>query len=565
MQRATGERRGVFVVATGGPGASGIAEADLRVAGLPVEVTEHYDVVFFDQRGIGLSEPFRCDRTLAADTSGTLDTSSTAAERDEFARESAQLARDCFAEAGVDPADAGRYATRQAAEDLEAFRDWIDADQLVLYGESYGTQLQQTYAAAHPDRVAALVLDGVVDLATDDMTFGLEAALAYSGVLGATLSSCDAQPTCARDAPGSALAQYDALAGQLAAAPQPYAFPLSDGRLDPRELTLEELEQAATWSMSDPWSRQQFQQAVNAAATGNLVPLARLASAAAAADPDTGAVANDPFFSDALYYAVQCADYDVVPAGSTGRAQLDVWLETGRAAGIDQARLDDVFYQDLPCLFWPETGAAPITPPTPSDPPYPLLALTADSDPNTPTQQAERVVARTLGDAALVVQQGGPHVLYGRGEPCVDEAVEQLLSTGRLPGRRTVCPGEVAGVYGPNPPATAAGYADARGAVDAVLDATLGNVTYTWWDGARDLTIGCDAGGTATYALGGDDLRLTLAECAWTADVPVDGELTVAEGGFGDARGSLSLPFAELDLDETQDELTGTFRGAPVG
>jgi len=566
LHRATGASRGVFVTATGGPGSSGISVAADRLAQLPPEITEEYDVVFFDQRGIGSSEPFRCDRTLAGEAGEPLDSTSTAAERDAFAAEAAEFAADCFTEAGVDPADAGRYATRQAVEDLELFREWLGADQLVLYGESYGTQFQQLYAAAHPDRVAALVLDGVVDLATDDLTFWLEAARAYDEVLAGTLVGCDAAQVCAADAPGSAVASYDALAAQLAGAPEAYDFPLADGTTEQRELTLEELQTAATWSMSDPWSREQFAQALNAAGNDNDVPLARLAALGAGADPETGTVYDDPTFSGALYYAVQCADYDVVPPGSTGRAQLDVWLAAAGTAGIDQRRLGSLFYQDLPCLFWPESGALPAPPAAVTDPPYPLLALTADTDPNTPTQQAERVFSRTAGDAALVVQQGGPHVVYGRGDACVDGAVEALLSTGRLAATGVSrCPGTAAGeFYWPNAPATAAGYTEPGATVDALLNATLGNVGFGWWDGTGELEIGCDAGGTARYALAGDSLQVTLAACEWTPETPVDGSFTVDDGGTGEAQGSVELPFAELDFDEGG-ELTGTFRGAPVG
>jgi pimeloyl-ACP methyl ester carboxylesterase len=150
LHRGTVESRGVLVVATGGPGSSGIAAADDRMAGMSPEITEHYDVVFFDQRGAGRAEPFRCDEALASEGTA-VDSTATAAERDEFARDGEAFVRDCFAEAGVDPDDAGRYSTRQAVEDLESFRDWLGAERMVLYGESYGTQFQQTYAAAHPD------------------------------------------------------------------------------------------------------------------------------------------------------------------------------------------------------------------------------------------------------------------------------------------------------------------------------------------------------------------------------------------------------------------------------
>jgi pimeloyl-ACP methyl ester carboxylesterase len=563
LHRGTVDSRGVFVIATGGPGFSGIAEADDRLATMAPEITDHYDVVFFDQRGIGRSEPFRCDRTLSSDTGDPIAPSSTADQRDVFAQHATRLAQDCFAAGGVDPADAGRYATRQAVEDLESFRDWLDADQLVLYGESYGTQFQQAYAAAHPDRVAALILDGVVDLATDDLTFGIEAAQAYSGVLAATLTACDTVRTCAADAPGSAAGQYDALAAQLARGPESYEFPLADGTTEQRELTLEGLQSAAAWSMSDPRTREQLQQALNAAANDNDVPLARIAAAGAGADPDTGVVYDDPAFSTALYYAVECADYDVVPPGSTGRGQLDVWLDAAHTAGIDHARLGEIFYQDVPCLFWPEAGATPPAPAT-AELPYPLLLLTADTDPNTPTQQAQRVFSRAVGDVAMVVQQGGPHVVYGRGVRCVDQAVDTLITTGQLAAAGvTTCPGPVAVPYVQNAPPTAAGYTDAPDSLDLLRAATLGNVGYTGWDRTGELAIGCDAGGSARYELDGHDLHVRLENCAWTPGVPVDGDITVAGGGTGNARGDLKLPFADLTFDGAG-RLSGTFRGAPV-
>lgn len=563
LHRGAVDSRGVLVTAVGGPGDSGIAAADDRLAGMSAAITDHYDVVFFDQRGIGRSEPFRCDRTLS-DHPVDVDSSSSADQRDAFAHDAEQLGLDCFDEAGVAPADAGRYATRQAVEDLESFRDWLDADRLVLYGESYGTQFQQAYAAAHPDRVAALVLDGVVDLATDDLTFATESAQAYSSVLTSTLTACDSTPVCARDAPGGALQQYDALAAQLAAHPRSYGFPLADGTMEQRDLTRADLRSAATWSMSEPSSREQLQRALNAAVEGDDVPLARLAAAGRSADPEDGVVADGPAFADGLYYAIQCADYDVVPPGSTGRAQLDVWLDRGRAAGIDESRPGgNVFYQDLPCLFWPETGA-PAPPAAVTDPPYPLLLLTADTDPNTPTQQAERVFARTVGDAALLVQQGGPHVVYGRGVRCVDQAVERLVTTGQVTAGTSVCPGAVAAPYVPKAPATAAGYSDARDSVDRVLGAMRGNTTFTEWAGNGQLTIGCDAGGTARYAPDGGDVRVTLDACAWTPQVPIDGQVTVAGDGTGDASGTLELPFAHLTLDGAG-RLAGTFRGTPVG
>ena len=73
----------------------------------------------------------------------------------------------CVSETGVDPTALAAYATRQVVEDLDVFRRWLGVETLHLYGESYGTQYVQTYAAAHPDQVAALLVDGPVDLTLD--------------------------------------------------------------------------------------------------------------------------------------------------------------------------------------------------------------------------------------------------------------------------------------------------------------------------------------------------------------------------------------------------------------
>jgi len=51
------------------------------------------------------------------------------------------------------------YATRYAAADLEALRRDLEAPQLSLWGASYGGVLAQDYAARHPDKTYAVILD----------------------------------------------------------------------------------------------------------------------------------------------------------------------------------------------------------------------------------------------------------------------------------------------------------------------------------------------------------------------------------------------------------------------
>jgi pimeloyl-ACP methyl ester carboxylesterase len=59
------------------------------------------------------------------------------------------------------PADVGAWA---AAEELEAVRDRLGVDRLVLFTQSYGTTIAEAYLALHPDRVERAVLDAPLGL-----------------------------------------------------------------------------------------------------------------------------------------------------------------------------------------------------------------------------------------------------------------------------------------------------------------------------------------------------------------------------------------------------------------
>ncbi|MCA0145780.1 alpha/beta fold hydrolase [Blastococcus sp. LR1] len=561
VRKADGESRGVLVTATGGPGSSGILLAESYAASMDPAITDAYDLVLFDQRGIGRSEPFSCDGAIL-NFDAVVDASADDDERDRFARRAEEFAAECFEEAGFSPAEAPLFATRQAAEDLEIFREWYGADRLTLYGESYGTQFQQAYAAAHPDRVQSLILDGVVDPQTPIRAFAAESARAYSDVLERTLSACDADPVCADDAPGSSAAAYDELADELAEEPRSYDYPLADGGSEERELTIEELEGAAAASMSAPHQRLRFARTVNAAVEGDPLPLALLAAAGAGADPTTGEVVADPSFSPALYLAVECQDFPFVPEGSTPRDELAVWLDEAAAAGVEDLRLPDVYYGDLPCLFWPRGDAPAPAPPAPVDPAYPVLLLTADTDPNTPAANALRVHGRDP-DSALVVLPGGPHVLLGWGYACVDRTVLRLLDSGRLPPRPvTTCTGAAGAAYEPLAPETADGYEDPYATASLIMTEVLGP-TFESWSAQRPLTLGCPEGGSVEYTIGfSGTVAVELDGCAWTPEVPVDGTIEVTDGGFGDATATLHLPFAMLELEDG--EVDGLFRGKPI-
>ncbi|MBK9210929.1 MAG: alpha/beta fold hydrolase [Anaerolineales bacterium] len=183
---ATGERKGMFVTVTGGPGTAGLTSADGYTAAFDPAIPEHFDIVFFDQRGVGQSGGLQCVQAATMFYLASWDTSTV--EGENALLETARIfSNDCVTEMG-NPEILPYLGTEQAVEDLEFFRQVMGDEKIWLYGESYGTQYSQMYAAAHPDHLAALVLDGTVDLTLSGVEYYKQQATAFNDVLKLTLT-----------------------------------------------------------------------------------------------------------------------------------------------------------------------------------------------------------------------------------------------------------------------------------------------------------------------------------------------------------------------------------------
>jgi len=351
IQRALqGPRQGVIVVITGGPGSSGVAVADLYTEYFAPGIADVYDIVFFDQRGVGRSEPLQCPGASLAWFATPDSPTGSAAEATAFTDATRRFVRDCIRETGVDPADLPFYASSHAVEDLEVFRQWHGVDKLILYGESYGTQYAQVYAAAHPEQVQAVILDGPIDLTRPGIEFYAEVTEAAADILALILDACTDDPVCRRDvAGGDALAAYDALAAELRHGPITYDFVTAAGDVERRTLHLNGLETAADYVLSPTYDRMFLQRAIVQASHGQYQPLARLLYAALAQDPETLAPVPDSTWSDAMYYAVDCSDY----AFGTGTAdeRAAAYFAAAEAVDLADQRLGSGFSLDLPCAI----------------------------------------------------------------------------------------------------------------------------------------------------------------------------------------------------------------------
>jgi pimeloyl-ACP methyl ester carboxylesterase len=514
---ATGETLGAFVTATGGPGSSGIAVADSYTDALDSSIPESYDIVFFDQRGVAMSGGLSCPQ--AATAYYRVDaTTGLGFDQETLTSAASTFAGDCVAEMG-DPEMLPYLGTDQAAEDLERFREILGYEQIVLYGESYGTQLSQTYAAAHGDRVARMILDGTVDLTLEGLDFFKEQATAFGDTLQATLDYCAEDEYCATDlvvAPDEAYGQLFAL---LVEGPLTAQFPLPGGGFEERPFGLGDLEAVASGQMYSEDDRMMFLRALAAhSGRGDLVPLLRLLYLNLGLDAETEAVLEDPTYSDAIYYAVECLDYYY--PGSTPEETAQAFFTAG--ADVNPARLGILFFGDLPCAFWP-TASEDATRPEPLlAPGTPTMVLGSTSDPATPYQQGVDVSGR-LEEGYLITKHGGPHVIFGRGNECPDDPVTGFIVDGTSPAE-TECEGDVVGYYISLLPLSVDEFDSAETMFDSVEFEIFYMPEYYWWDTVTDTPVGCNQGGVITFTAQEKTDGFVLEECVFMEGLTLTGE-----------------------------------------
>lgn len=562
IHRATGTRLGVWVTATGGPGSAGILSADSYMSTMDPAIVEHYDIVFFDQRGTGSSHGIACPTAAATFYLSPADATDPAQETAAMAAAST-FASACVAESGVDVADLPYFATAQVIEDLDSFRRYLGVDTLDLYGESYGTQLVQQYALAHPEHVRSLILDGPVDLTGTISDMFIEAVHSFDATLTKTLRACTATTACRSDVVGGdALRAYANLAAQLASVPMVLPFHLGSGKTASRPFGPPQLQTVGLGQVYGQWGRMELQRAVAAASRGNLQPSLRLLYSYVMVDPETLAPTPDPSWSDAAYYAIECTDYAYFDGTPDQRARA--YLAAGMAGGVGDAMLGRVYTDDLPCAYWPARAQTAARPPAITAHAYPFLVLVADTDPITPYTGALRIVSRAPG-ARLVVQQGGPHVIYGRGVACVDDVVTGLLVEGAVPPMPSIlCRGDIADLYLPLPPASVKAARDPLAFATSVDDWMATLPAYEYWLGGT-ARAGCDGGGRFIFGDRHATTTLWMSGCTLTPGLPI------AMSGTIDASGAVLMRIRTSlgDLRYLRDadgarRVTGTWRGVRV-
>jgi pimeloyl-ACP methyl ester carboxylesterase len=422
------ERIGALLVNPGGPGGSGVAYALQARSVIAAAVRARFDIVGFDPRGVGGSEPaVHCLTGPQLDTYfATNDMPTSAAQDGPIVAESRLFARGCERDSGA----LLRYVgTENAARDMDVLRAALGQAKLTYLGKSYGTYLGTWYARLFPSHVRALVLDGAIDPASSGLSMNAVQAQGFEVALRAFIANCEAAAGCPLGHAGvpAGVARIQALLARAA------AHPLAND-LDA---------QPANGAML-----------LNGIATAlyNQAYWGTLRSALAAAFVGNGTVLVE--LANALFERSSSGQYSNLADAETAVDCLDrPWprsLATWRSAAAAAGRAAPVFGQaimwgSLACAYWPvpsnplpgrlrgSRGRAVLAAGAP-----PILVVGNLRDPATPYRWAQ-ALSSDLASGVLLGWDGNGHTAYMMGSSCVDNAVNNYLISLAVPRSGTVC------------------------------------------------------------------------------------------------------------------------------
>src|SRR3954465_3939413 len=189
------ERIGSLLVNPGGPGFGGTDFALFAEANFGQALLDHFDIVAWDPRGTGFSEP-KID--CFSDYDHFFASSDITPDDDEERQALVDLAE----ESAGDCIDKNRgiyqyVGTNNSARDMDAIRAALGEPKISYFGFSYGSELGATWATLFPDTVRAAVLDGAVDPNADDLQELIDQNVGFENALSTFLAQCSADAECA--------------------------------------------------------------------------------------------------------------------------------------------------------------------------------------------------------------------------------------------------------------------------------------------------------------------------------------------------------------------------------
>jgi pimeloyl-ACP methyl ester carboxylesterase len=405
----TGAKKlGSLIVNPGGPGGSGVDYAYVAEYLFNPAILEAYDIVGFDPRGVGRSEPIICFSDKELDANYASD--SKPDNEQEFARtliESKKFIQQCEEK----NKHLTSFSTANAARDMDILRQAVGDKQLNYMGKSYGTFLGTLYAQFFPDKVGRMVLDGAVDPSISNFQQGLSQAVGFDKAFAAFVTDCGKRSDCPLPKDNkAAIGEMNKILSQLADKPNER---LSD--------SLALLGTAsALYDSATGWPK--LRTAIKAVKQGKAGKFLELADSYTGRTED-GYTTNE-FDSGAI---IDCLDFADNRSVKEMKVDAQVFAKQAPLFGPYLA------YGGLVCKYFQTPNATEVLPIKSANP---IVIIGTTGDPATPYEWAQGL-HQILTNSVLISLTGDGHTGQGQGNKCVDGQVDDFYLENKTPIRTT--------------------------------------------------------------------------------------------------------------------------------
>ncbi len=414
---APGKRHGVLLSNPGGPGGPGIYMPLALQEELPASVTQKYDLIGFDPRGVGESSPVSCNLTLEEEDWLRPYKKETFTKDVAWAR---KVAEKCRAKSGsVLP----HITTRNTARDLDVLRAVLGEKKLSYLGYSYGTYLGAVYTQLFPGRVDRFVLDSAVDPArawrgmVQWWAEGAEPAFDRWTEWAAARSETYGL--------GNTPKKVDRTFWELIARAdrKPIEF-------DGMKLTGDDIRGGMRGAVFSPKSATEAFVELKKAADGKPASAAKATALTGAMESARKAAGVPDDNMTASFWAVVCGDNSAAWPRNPERYRQDAIADKGR-----YPLFGDFASSIKPCAFWNTS----VEPATKVNNKVGSLIVQNEWDSQTPLPSAQALHTVMKRSKMVTVLGGEGHGVYPSGNACTDGTVTGYLLTGKLPAKDVAC------------------------------------------------------------------------------------------------------------------------------
>jgi pimeloyl-ACP methyl ester carboxylesterase len=317
----------------------------------------------------------------------------------------------------ADSTDFSQYTTGISVDDVDEVLTALGYSQANLVGASYGTRSALVFIRRHPEHVRSAVLMGAVSTnARVPLTFARDAQEALDGLF----VECEKDEQCRKAFP-ALREEFSGVLKKLDAGPVEVEIHIPDSADSASvKLTRNGFAQTIRYMLYSPGSAALIPLYVHLAANGDVGPIAETAYSIVSGI--TG------MMSDGFFLCVTCGE-DLA------------WIKPDEI----EAQVKGTFLGDFrirkqlaACAEWPSPKIQPDEL-KPISANTPVLLITGERDPVTPSRWAKEIASYLPGSLHIVVPDGGHSMGGMKNSECLDKIIDIFIEAGSVENLDVSC------------------------------------------------------------------------------------------------------------------------------